>query len=146
MTTIDGPSPALTLGVVAILSYTVVKAGVVYGRGDHMLHHRSRAFHSFPVLGLVGLPDRPVRPVAVDDVARMLVAAGVGDERLANRTIVALGPDELPLGTAVRRVAHVVGRRPVFVRLPIAAQLLLATVAEWTRDLRWCAAQMEVGG
>jgi hypothetical protein len=70
VTTIDGPSPALTLGVVAILSYTVVKAGVVYGRGDHMLHHRSRAFHSFPVLGLVGLPDRPVRPVAVDDVAR----------------------------------------------------------------------------
>ena len=31
---------------------------------------------------------------------------------------------------AVRRVARVAGRRPIFVRLPIAAQLLLGHVAE----------------
>ena len=87
------------------LTYTILKAGVIYGRGDHMLDHLSRAFHTFPVFGLVGMRDRLVRPVAVDDVARLLEAAALGDERLANRTVEVLGPDEMPLGEAVRRVA-----------------------------------------
>jgi uncharacterized protein YbjT (DUF2867 family) len=108
------------------LSWTVVKAGVIYGRGDHMLDHLSHAFHTFPVFGLVGLTDRPVRPVAVDDVVRLLAAAATGDPRLVDRTVVALGPEELMLGEAVRRVADAVGRRPLFVRLPIVAHRLLA--------------------
>src|SRR5689334_24945318 len=37
------------------LDYTIVKAGVVYGRGDHMLDHLSHAFHTFPIFALVGL-------------------------------------------------------------------------------------------
>ena len=112
------------------LTHTILKAGVIYGRGDHMLDHLSRAFHTFPVFGLVGMRDRLVRPVAVDDVTRLLEAAAIGDERLANRTIEVLGPDELPLSDAVRMVARVTGRRPVFVRLPIAAHLVIGRVAE----------------
>ena len=114
------------------VSWTVVKAGVIHGRGDHMLDHLSHAFHTFPVFGLVGLTDRPVRPVAVDDVARLLAAAATGDPRLADRTVAALGPEELMLGDAVRRVAEAVGRRPVFVRLPIAIHRLLAIAFEAT--------------
>lgn len=112
------------------LDWTVLKAGVIYGRGDHMLDHLSRAFRTFPVFGLVGLRSRPVRPVAVDDVARILAAAAVGDPRLSRRTFAVLGPDELLLSDAVRRVAGVVGRRPLFVPLPIAAHQLVAIVAE----------------
>lgn len=117
------------------LAYTILKAGVIHGRGDHMLDHLSHAFHTFPVFGLVGLRERPVRPVAVDDVARILAAAALGDARLADRTIAVLGPDILPLGEAVRRVAHVTGRRPVFVRLPIFVHLVIAKVAEWTMQV-----------
>ncbi|HEX2756315.1 MAG TPA: NAD(P)H-binding protein, partial [Candidatus Limnocylindrales bacterium] len=112
------------------LAWTILKAGVIYGRGDHMLDHLSRAFHSFPIFGLVGFRSRPVRPVAVDDVARILVAAAIGDERLARGTFAVLGPDELLLSAAVRRVADVAGRRPWFVPLPIAGQRLVASVAE----------------
>jgi NADH dehydrogenase len=111
-------------------THTILKAGVIHGRGDHMLDHLSHAFHTFPVFGLVGLRERPVRPVAVDDVARILEAAALGDPRLANRTIQVLGPESMPLGEAVRRVARVTGRRPVYVRLPIAAHLVIARVAE----------------
>jgi len=114
------------------LTWTIFKAGVIHGRGDHMLDHLSHAFFTFPVFGLVGLHERPVRPVAVDDVARLLEAAALGDARLADRTIAVLGPDELGLGAAVRRVAGVTGRRPRFIRVPIAAQLLIARAAEWT--------------
>lgn len=112
------------------LPWTILKAGVIYGRGDHMLDHLSRAFHTFPIFGLVGMHERPVRPVAVADVARVLEAAVTGDPRLANRTMAILGPQEMPLGVAVRRVERVAGWRPFFVRLPIAAQLIIGWVAE----------------
>jgi uncharacterized protein YbjT (DUF2867 family) len=112
------------------LDWTVLKAGVIYGRGDHMLDHLSHAFHSFPVFGLVGLRSRPVRPVAVDDVARILSGAAIGDARLSHRTFAVVGPDELLLSDAVRRVAGVVGRRPLFVPLPIVVQRLVAASAE----------------
>ncbi len=95
-----------------------------------MLDHLSRAFHTFPVFGLVGFRSRPVRPVAVDDVARVLAAAASGDARLAGRTFAVLGPDELPLADAVRRVADVAGRRPWFVPLPVAVHRLIAIAAE----------------
>ncbi|MBK8538947.1 MAG: NAD(P)H-binding protein [Ardenticatenia bacterium] len=112
------------------LDYTVLKCGVVYGRGDHMLDHLSHTFHSFPVFGLVGLRDnRPLRPTAVADVARIL-AASVDDERLARRTVAVLGPETLTLGAAVRRVAEAVGRRPLFIPLPIAFHYALAWFAE----------------
>jgi uncharacterized protein YbjT (DUF2867 family) len=112
------------------LDWTILKAGVIYGRGDHMLDHLSHAFHTFPVFGLVGLRSRPVRPVAVEDVARILAAAAVGDERLTRRTFAVLGPDELLLSEAVRRVADVAGRRPLFVPLPVLAQRGIAWLAE----------------
>ena len=112
------------------IPFTVLKAGVIHGRGDHMLDHLSHALYSFPIFGLVGMHERPVRPVAVDDVARILEAAATGDERLRNRTFAVVGPEELQLGEAVRRVAQVVGRRPLYVRLPVLAHLALATVSE----------------
>jgi uncharacterized protein YbjT (DUF2867 family) len=127
------------------LTYTIFKAGVIHGRGDHMLDHLSRAFHSFPVFGLVGLRDRPVRPVAVDDVARLLEGAALGDPRLADRTIAVLGPDEMTLGAAVRRVAKATGRRPLFVRLPVPAHRLLARMLEATMTTPLIArAQVEI--
>jgi uncharacterized protein YbjT (DUF2867 family) len=113
------------------LGWTVLKAGVIYGRGDHMLDHLSHAFHTFPAFGLVGLRSKPVRPVAVEDVARILAAAAVGDPRLSRRTFAVLGPDELDLSDAVRRVADAVGRRPWFIPLPIIVQRAIAAAAEW---------------
>ena len=112
------------------IPYTVLKAGVIHGRGDHMLDHLSHALYTFPVFGLVGMHEQPVRPVAVDDVARILEAAATGDERLRNQTIAVLGPDEMRLGDAVRLVADTIGRHPVYVRLPIVTHLALARACE----------------
>jgi NADH dehydrogenase len=116
------------------LDYTILKPGVIYGRGDHMLDHLSRAFHTFPVFGLVGMRERPVRPVAVEDVVRVLVAALVGG-RLSRQTVAVLGPEEMMLGEAVRRVARVVEKRPLFVRLPVWMHRALATLC-WEPFMR----------
>jgi uncharacterized protein YbjT (DUF2867 family) len=127
------------------ITHTILKAGVIHGRGDHMLDHLSKAFHSFPVFGLVGLHEHPVRPVAVDDVARLLEAAALGDPRLADRTITVLGPEEMTLGAAVRRVADATGRHPLFVRFPVPAHRLLARALELTMTTPLIArAQVEI--
>jgi NADH dehydrogenase len=100
------------------LDYTILKAGVIYGQGDHMLDHLSHAFHTFPLFALVGLKDRPVRPTAVADIAR-IIAASLVDGRLSRRTVAVAGPQEMTLAEAVRRVANVVGRRPLTFRMPV---------------------------
>ncbi|HEY8667883.1 MAG TPA: NAD(P)H-binding protein [Tepidisphaeraceae bacterium] len=111
------------------LDFTVLKAGVIYGRGDHMLDHLSHALHTFPVFAFVGFRDRLMRPTAVEDMARLLAACLV-DDRLSRQTVSVTGPEELTLAQAVRRVAGVVGKRPLFLRLPVAFHYLLAAVAE----------------
>ena len=96
-----------------------------------MLDHLSHAFHTFPVFGLVGLVDRAGasrgrgrrRPAPRGGGAWATRASGT--ERVA-----VLGPEEMSLGQAVRRVADVLARRPIFVPLPIVAHLLLARAAE----------------
>jgi NADH dehydrogenase len=111
------------------LDYTVFKAGVLYGPGDHMLDHLSHAFHTFPVFGFVGFRDKPIRPVAIADMVRLLVAASTTSE-LSRRTIAVLGPEQLTLREAVRRVAGVVGRRPLMFPLPVWFHRGFAAVTE----------------
>lgn len=107
------------------LSYTIVKAGIVYGKGDHMLDHLSRAFMTFPVFALVGIREQYVRPVAVEDLVVVMQAAVLTD-RLVGKTVGVLGPEELSLSAAVRCVATVVGKRPLMFRLPVVVHYALA--------------------
>jgi uncharacterized protein YbjT (DUF2867 family) len=116
------------------LDYTIIKAGVVYGRGDHMLDHLSHAFHTFPVFGLVGLKDKTVRPLAVEDLVHVMRAAIV-DRRLKRQTIALVGPEEMYLREAVRLVAEQVGKQPLMLPFPIWCHQLLARVFEFTMKI-----------
>lgn len=112
------------------LEYTILKSGMIFGPGDHMVDHVTKAVRTLPVFGTVGFRERTVRPVPVADAVEVLVAALEG--RIAEPTIAVLGAEELELGVAVRRVASVAGRRPLFVPLPLWAIRLLAVFTEWT--------------
>jgi NADH dehydrogenase len=111
------------------LDYTVIKAGIVYGRGDHMLDHLSHALHTFPVFGLVGLKEKSIRPLAIEDLIHVMRAALV-DRRMKRQTIALLGPEEIYLSEAVRRVAEVVGKGPLMLPLPVVCHELMARVFE----------------
>lgn len=113
------------------LDYTIVKAGVVYGRGDHMLDHLSHALHTFPFFGLVGFKEQAIRPLAIEDLVHVMRSALI-DRRLKRQTIALLGPEEIYLSEAVRRVAEVLDKQPLLVRLPILCHVLLAHVFERT--------------
>jgi uncharacterized protein YbjT (DUF2867 family) len=109
------------------LAWTVLKPGMIFGRGDHMLDHLSHALHTFPVF--TGVGPRRIRPLAIDDVVDVLWAALV-DGRLVRQTAPLIGPTELGFDDAARLVSKIIGRRRPFVRMPISFHYILAWRAE----------------
>jgi len=116
------------------IDYTIIKAGVVYGRGDHMLDHLSHALHTFPVFALVGLKEKSVRPLAIEDLVHVMRAALI-DRRLKRQTLALLGPEEIYLSEAVRRVAEVMGKQPLMVPLPVWCHQTMARLFELTMNV-----------
>ncbi|QJU53378.1 NAD(P)H-binding protein [Herbiconiux sp. KACC 21604] len=110
------------------LEHTVLKSGMIYGRGDHMVDHVTRAVRTFPVFALVGRHERRVRPVPVADAIDVLIAALEG--RITEPTVAVMGAETLELGAAVRRIAGVAGRHPLYLRAPVWSIRMLAAVSE----------------
>jgi NADH dehydrogenase len=100
------------------LDYTILKCGVIYGKGDHMLDHLSHAFFTFPLFAFVGFKDQLIRPIAVEDLAGLVVASLL-DQALSNKTLAIVGPETLTLRQAVRRVAKAVRKRPLMFPMPV---------------------------
>lgn len=112
------------------IDHTILKSGMIYGRGDHMVDHVARAARTLPFFWTVGFRERRARPVPVDDAVDVLVAAAEG--RIPEPTIAVMGADEVTLGEALRRIARVAGRNPVFLPVPLWIIRVLAQVTEWT--------------
>jgi len=113
------------------LDYTIIRAGMVYGRGDHMLDHLSHALYTFPFFAMVGFKEKSIRPLAVEDLIAVLQAA-LTDKRLSKRTFALTGAEELFLSEAVRRVARVTGNSIRMFRAPVWLHRLLARFWELT--------------
>ncbi|MCE9559026.1 MAG: NAD-dependent epimerase/dehydratase family protein [Armatimonadetes bacterium] len=113
------------------LDYSIFKAGVIYGAGDHMLDHITHALHSFPVFLLVGMKNQPMRPLAVEDLVDAMVASIVGGE-LSRMTVPITGPEELSLREATRRIARLNGKTPIIFPVPLWIHYAMAWVFERT--------------
>lgn len=113
------------------LDYTIVRASMVYGRGDHMLDHLSHALYTFPVFAMVGLKEKGIRPLAIEDLVEVLRAALV-EGRLTRQTIAVTGAEVMYLSEAVQRVARVTGKRVRLMRAPIWFHHALALFWELT--------------
>jgi len=112
------------------LDYTVVKASMTFGPGDHMLDHLSRLLYTLPIFVTVGLREKLVRPVAVQDVVRVLAAA-LTDTHISRKTVALLGPEAVQLSEVARRVGLLIGKRPLIIPAPAAANFAVAHIAEW---------------
>ncbi len=112
------------------IEHTILKASMMYGHGDHMVDHVSRAVKTWPVFGTVGFHGRTVRPIPINDFVDVMVAAAEG--RIPDPTVAVMGAEELPLRDAVRRIARVVGKLPLFIPLPVWSIRILAQLTEWT--------------
>ena len=113
------------------IPHTSLKAGVIYGKGDHMLDHISHALYTFPIFLMVGFEDLPVAPLAIEDLVKILKASLV-DGKLRNKTVAVVGPETMTLREAVDRIANVVDRHPVTMRAPVCMHYSLACLFEKT--------------
>ena len=96
-----------------------------------MLDHLSHALYTLPILATVGFRQKPIRPLAVDDLIDVLHSALVNG-RLKRQTIALIGAEELYLSDAARRVAQVLGRRIWIFPAPLWFHYALALVCEAT--------------
>ena len=112
------------------LDYTILKAGMIYGRGDHLVDHLSHTVHSLPLFASVGLREKPIAPIPVGDLVDLMVAAI--DGRMTRQTVAVTGAEVLLLSDAVRRVARLTGRRVLIFPAPVWAHYILAQLTEWT--------------
>jgi nucleoside-diphosphate-sugar epimerase len=111
------------------LDFTILKSGMIYGRGDHMLDHLSRSLMTLPLFLKVGMREQPIRPVAIDDLVDVLRASLV-DGRLTRSTVAVTGAEQLLLSDAVKRVARVMERRVWILPAPIWLHDAFARVFE----------------
>lgn len=111
------------------IPHTILKSGMIYGPGDHMVDHVTKAVRTLPFFWTVGYRERTARPVPVDDAVDVLIAALEG--RIEEPTIAVVGADEVTLGEAIRRIARVAGRRPAFLPVPTWMVRVLAQLTEW---------------
>lgn len=114
------------------LDYTILKAGLVYGAGDHLLNNLGTLLRKLPVFAAVGLRERSVRLVAVEDLVAVIRTA-LTDERLSHKTVAVVGPEEIPFSVAVRRIAKTMGK-PFLLVLPFPVL--------FHRTLAWVSAKM----
>jgi nucleoside-diphosphate-sugar epimerase/membrane protease YdiL (CAAX protease family) len=115
------------LAGVSGIAITILRPGVVYGRGDDMLRNLADAIRAAPVFPAPGAGRAVVQTIAVDDVAEAVLRCVERAELGAAYDLV--GPERLPLRELIGRVARVVGRScvvlpaPMFVMRPVAAVL-----------------------
>ena len=112
------------------LDYTIFKAGMIYGHGDHMLDHLSHLLYTEPVVPTVGLRPKTIRPVPISEMVDVAEAAVRG--RLSRQTVSVVGGEELLLAEAVRRIAAEVHRPVVLFPLPVWTQTMFAYLWEAT--------------
>jgi membrane protease YdiL (CAAX protease family) len=109
------------------VAITILRPGVVYGRGDDMLRNLADAVRAAPVFPAPGAGRAVVQTIAVEDVAEAVLRCVERSE--LGRAYDLVGPERLSLRELIGRVARVVGRRcfvvpaPMFVMRPAAAVL-----------------------
>ncbi len=81
------------------------------------------------MFAFVGFHDQPIRPNAVEDVARV-VADALTSDAVSGQTVGVVGPEQLTVREAVRRVAGVVGKRPLMFPMPLWFHYILGWMVE----------------
>jgi len=99
------------------LNYTILKAGLVYGQGDHLLNNLSNLFRKMPVFAQVGLREKTVRLLAIEDLVEIIRLCLLDENRFARQSVAVTGPEEFPFSQAARHISKAMGK-PFLIVLP----------------------------
>ena len=110
------------------LAYTILRPVVIFGREDILINNIAWFVRRFPVFAIPGDGCYRIRPIFVEDLARLLADAL---EQEGNAVRDAVGPETYTFEELVSRIATQLERRIRLVHVPMAAAYLATRVAGW---------------
>ena len=110
------------------LSYMIVRPTVIFGDEDILINNIAWFVRRFPVFGIPGDGRYRIRPIYVEDMARIMAEAVNAP---GNAVIDAVGPETYTFEEMVRLIARSIGRSVRFVHVPATLAYLATLVAGW---------------
>ncbi len=110
------------------LSYAILRPTVIFGAEDILINNIAWFVRHLPVFGIPGDGRYAIRPIYVEDLARLLVDAV---DQMGNSVIDAVGPEVFSFEELVRLIAQRVGRSVWLVHLPTIVAYLCTLVTGW---------------
>jgi len=107
------------------LSHAVLRPAVLFGPEDILINNIAWMLRRLPVLGVFGDGQYRLQPIHVDDLARLAVEQGEGEE---NVVINAIGPETFGYEELVRRLGEIIGRRRPIIHVTPAVGYLAAVM------------------
>jgi NADH dehydrogenase len=101
---------------------------VIFGDEDILINNIAWFVRRFPVFGIPGDGQYRVRPIYVEDMARIMAKAV---DTPGNVVIDAVGPETYTFEELVRLIARSIGRSVSFVHVPGGLAYLATLVAGW---------------
>ncbi len=97
------------------LSYAILRPAVLFGREDILVHNIAWTLRRFPVFGVFGDGKYRLRPIYVDDLAKLAVEQGESRE---NGIIDAVGPETFTYRDLVIAIGSAIGKKRLIMSVP----------------------------
>jgi len=115
------------------LSYTILRPTVIFGTEDILINNIAWFVRHFPVFAIPGDGRYGIRPIYVEDMARLLADAA---NQQGNAVLDAVGPEKFSFDELVRLVAQSVGRRIHLAHVPMTVAYVATLLTGWmVRDV-----------
>jgi NADH dehydrogenase len=110
------------------MAYTILRPTVIFGREDILINNIAWFVRHFPVFAIPGDGRYGIRPIYVEDMARLLADAVDG---AGNSVLDAAGPETYSFEELVRLIGDQLGRRIRPVHVPTLAAYAATRMAGW---------------
>ena len=110
------------------LCHAILRPTVLFGKEDILINNIAWSLRKFPIVPVFGNGRYRLRPIYVDDLARLAVAQGQSRE---NCIIDAVGPETFTYRKLVRTIATILSKRRLIVGVPARLGYFSGTILGW---------------
>jgi NADH dehydrogenase len=110
------------------LSYAILRPTVIFGTEDILINNIAWFARRFPVFAIPGDGRYRIRPIHVEDMAKLIVAAA---ERHVNEIVDAVGPESFTFEELVEKLGVALGKSPHLVHVPMPVAYVATSLIGW---------------
>ena len=97
------------------LSYAILRPAVLFGKEDILINNIAWLLRRLPVFGVFGNGSYRLRPIYVDDLAKLAIEQG---EQRQNTIIDAIGPETFTYKELVEQIGVIIGKKRPIISVP----------------------------